>query len=221
MIAQSRRCAMDLARQQNLTDQKQGRLGLIVTELGTNLLKHGNGGELFIDTFDDRDGHGIEILALDKGSGITDINRALQDGYSTANSPGTGLGAVNRFADVRIVSRYPVAGQWPLDGNQVPENADRVPELRRGGRAVEGAHFETGVICNHREPCGRHYSPRLEQGVLKQAFSDLLDLGSIGHHGQLHGIAAVIGNLSQFAQLAGVFGRDRQNHPDTFLRSHP
>lgn len=100
MIAESRRRAVDLARQHDVTEDKQGRLALIVTELGTNLLKHAGGGELVIDTFDDREGCGIEVLALDRGPGIADINRALQDGYSTAGSPGSGLGAANRLADV-------------------------------------------------------------------------------------------------------------------------
>lgn len=100
MVAESRRRAVDLARQHGVEEHKQGRLALIVTELGTNLIKHAGGGELIVDAFDDRDGRGIEVLALDRGPGIADIGRALQDGYSTAGSPGSGLGAANRLADV-------------------------------------------------------------------------------------------------------------------------
>jgi hypothetical protein len=42
----------------------------------------------------------MDILALDRGPGITDLSRALQDGYSTGGTPGTGLGAIKRMAEV-------------------------------------------------------------------------------------------------------------------------
>lgn len=110
MIAEVRRRARDFARLQDFTDERLGRLALIVTELATNLLKHAGRGELLVDTFDDREGRGIEFLAIDKGPGIADINRALQDGYSTAGSPGTGLGAVHRLADVFALTSTPGHG---------------------------------------------------------------------------------------------------------------
>ena len=74
--------------------------------LATNLLKHGSGGEILRRSFDDRDGAGIELLALDRGAGMADVERCIGDGYSTAGSPGNGLGAVMRQSDhVRIYSR--------------------------------------------------------------------------------------------------------------------
>ena len=42
----------------------------------------------------DATGGGLEMLGLDKGPGMADVGRCLADGYSTAGSPGTGLGAV-------------------------------------------------------------------------------------------------------------------------------
>jgi hypothetical protein len=49
---------------------------------------------------------GIEMLALDKGPGIADMGRCFQDGYSTAGSCGTGLGAIARLSNVyEIYSR--------------------------------------------------------------------------------------------------------------------
>ncbi len=37
---------------------------------------------------------GVEVLALDRGPGIANLAASLRDGYSTAGSPGTGLGAI-------------------------------------------------------------------------------------------------------------------------------
>jgi len=43
---------------------------------------------------------GVDVLALDRGPGIADVERALRDGYSTAGTAGTGLGAVVRLSDL-------------------------------------------------------------------------------------------------------------------------
>jgi hypothetical protein len=55
------------------------------------------GGELLLRTIGDETGAGIELLALDRGPGM-DVERCLVDGYSTASSPGTGLGAIRRLS---------------------------------------------------------------------------------------------------------------------------
>jgi hypothetical protein len=39
-------------------------------------------------------------VALDRGPGIVNLSQALQDGYSTGGTPGTGLGAIKRMAEV-------------------------------------------------------------------------------------------------------------------------
>ncbi len=39
------------------------------------------------------------MLALDRGPGMPDVARCLHDGYSTAGTSGTGLGAIKRLAD--------------------------------------------------------------------------------------------------------------------------
>ena len=105
-VAEARRLAVGYAQRHGLPESRAAQLALVVTELGTNLLKHGSGGEILTQTFDDRDGTGIEVLALDRGAGMADIERCVADGYSTAGSPGNGLGAVMRQSNlVRIWSR--------------------------------------------------------------------------------------------------------------------
>lgn len=74
-----------------------GRLSLIATELGTNLVRHARQGELWIAAPPAQ--QEVEILALDKGPGMVDVQRSFQDGVSTGSgSPGTGLGAIRRLA---------------------------------------------------------------------------------------------------------------------------
>ena len=89
-ISAARRAACGFARQIGLDDERSGRAALLVTEMGTNLLKHAGAGEIVLERLaDDADGGGLEILSLDKGSGIADVSRALADGVSTVGSLGT------------------------------------------------------------------------------------------------------------------------------------
>jgi len=112
-VAEARRAATDLAGRVGFTDVETGKLALIATELSTNLLKHGSGGEILVGTYDDNESQGIEILALDRGAGMTNVAACLEDGYSSAGTSGRGLGSVIRqshFVDI---------GSWPGLGTAV------------------------------------------------------------------------------------------------------
>jgi anti-sigma regulatory factor (Ser/Thr protein kinase) len=83
---------------------------LIITELGTNILKHAGQGWLLIQSvradlvfdgslklLEPANGElGVDVIAIDKGPGMADAAACLEDGYSTAGSSGTGLGAIVR-----------------------------------------------------------------------------------------------------------------------------
>lgn len=68
----------------------------MASELATNLSKYGSGGEIHVSRLSDRGHLGIEILSIDRGPGIEDLERCLSDGYSSSGTSGTGLGAVMR-----------------------------------------------------------------------------------------------------------------------------
>ena len=109
-VSAARRAAADFARASGFDEAATGRIALVATEMATNLLKHAAAGEIVIDNFSDRDGAGVELLSLDKGPGITDLGRALADGFSTAGSPGNGLGAVRRQCDQFAIWSRPGLG---------------------------------------------------------------------------------------------------------------
>lgn len=97
-IGEARRHAAAQARELGWDEVDAGRLALVVTELGSNLLRHAHKGRLLVAA---RPQSGeIEVLAVDKGPGISNIAQCLGDGFSTGSTPGTGLGAVRRLADV-------------------------------------------------------------------------------------------------------------------------
>ena len=105
-VAAARRSASHLAKMGGMDEESVGRVALIATEMGTNLLKHAPGGRILLETFSDASGQGVEIMVVDQGGGIADIGRALADGFSTGGTAGQGLGAIRRQADhFDLVSR--------------------------------------------------------------------------------------------------------------------
>jgi anti-sigma regulatory factor (Ser/Thr protein kinase) len=106
-VSEGRRLAVEFARKTGLDDAKLARIALVATEMATNLVKHGGGGTLVVDRFEDADGRGIELMALDRGAGMADVRSCLADGYSTAGSPGTGFGAITRQSDRLLVFSRP------------------------------------------------------------------------------------------------------------------
>ncbi len=95
-VGEARRHASDLARALVWDDVEIGRLALVVTELGSNLLRHAHKGRLLIAALPST--QEIEILSIDRGPGIANLDQSMGDGFSTGSTPGTGLGAVRRLA---------------------------------------------------------------------------------------------------------------------------
>ncbi len=97
---EARRLVQYLAASLGMDDTDAGRAALVATELAGNLVKHAaRGGHLMAQPAAWSGGAGVEILSLDAGPGMANFARCLRDGFSTAGSPGTGLGAVSRMAD--------------------------------------------------------------------------------------------------------------------------
>lgn len=119
-VSETRRRATEMAGRQGFGDTDSGRVALVATELSTNILKHGNGGEILVGTFGEGTDGGVELIALDKGGGMSNVAVSVADGYSTAGTAGKGLGAVVRqshFVDI---------ASWPGNGTAV------MARLKRG-----------------------------------------------------------------------------------------
>lgn len=114
-VAEARRCAVTVCGALGFDETRLGEVAIVVTELATNLLKHGRGGEILLRRIENPDAQlgaipGIEILVLDRGPGIANMGQSLQDGYSTTGSPGTGLGAVRRLSSLFDIYSVPDKG---------------------------------------------------------------------------------------------------------------
>ena len=85
-------------------------VAIAVSELAGNLVKHARRGRLTLAPLHQDDRAGMQIESQDSGPGITDVEQALNDGYSTAGSLGYGLGAVNRLMDEMEIKSSPGKG---------------------------------------------------------------------------------------------------------------
>lgn len=126
-VAEARRGAVSAARALGFGEEDAGRVAIVATELATNLVKHGKGGELLVGSYEDRTGSGIECLALDKGPGMADVGVSSRDGHSTAGSTGTGLGAINRGAHFVDIYSRPGLGTAVLVRMRMGRPADAKP----------------------------------------------------------------------------------------------
>ena len=97
-IGEARRYATDMAGELGFTSTQQGRVGIVATELASNLVKFAQGGEFIAQEVRAGGLRGLDLVALDTGPGFSDAARIMRDGYSTTGTPGTGLGAVMRLS---------------------------------------------------------------------------------------------------------------------------
>lgn len=97
-IGEARRAGMRLAQDAGLNETECGAVGVVVTELATNLSKYATDGRILLQALRRPTGPCLEVLAIDSGPGMDDVERCLRDGFSTSGTPGTGLGSVRRMS---------------------------------------------------------------------------------------------------------------------------
>lgn len=99
-VGRLRRAVLEMAKVEGLNDEICGRLAIISNEISTNILKHSKTkGHVLVSKINNKSVMGFEIIGIDKGVGIKNVNNAIKDGYSTAGSLGMGLGAIKRLSD--------------------------------------------------------------------------------------------------------------------------
>jgi anti-sigma regulatory factor (Ser/Thr protein kinase) len=98
-VGEARRRGAAMARAMEFDQTATGKLALGITEAAMNIVKHAGEGEVLIRALQYDSWSALEVMALDRGRGIDDLARSMRDGYSTAGSPGTGLGALQRLSD--------------------------------------------------------------------------------------------------------------------------
>ncbi len=128
-IGEARRVAMAMAGRLGFDETERGKVAIVATEAASNLSKHAQGGEILIQSWESGDLCGVDLLAVDKAPGMVDVDRCLVDGYSTAGSPGTGLGAMSRLASL-LEQRIALLPTWNLGSSTCRWLARRSAAIR-------------------------------------------------------------------------------------------
>lgn len=69
------------------------------SELARNTYQHGGGGEVRLESLQERGRTGLRLTFTDQGPGIPDLDLALRDGYTTSNGMGLGLSGAKRLSN--------------------------------------------------------------------------------------------------------------------------
>ena len=77
----------------------QARITTAISELARNIYLYARAGEVTIERISEGVRVGIRITAADKGPGINNIKKVMEDGYSTSGGLGAGLPGVKRLMD--------------------------------------------------------------------------------------------------------------------------
>jgi anti-sigma regulatory factor (Ser/Thr protein kinase) len=111
MTAEVRRTAREMALSLGMDDSAAEQVAIVATETCTNLLKHATRGQILLQTTTEESDALplLELLALDQGPGMSNLDQCLQDGYSTGGGPGQGLGAIQRMSKQSDI--YTLAGK--------------------------------------------------------------------------------------------------------------
>jgi serine/threonine-protein kinase RsbT len=110
-VVTARQRARELAADLELSSTDQTLLATAISEVARNITTYAQRGEVSVSIIDEGDGRrGIRVVARDDGPGIEDIDRALQDGYTTGGGLGLGLPGARRLVDDFHIESAPGRG---------------------------------------------------------------------------------------------------------------
>lgn len=194
---EARRVAMALATRLGFQETERGKVGIVVTEVANNLVQHADGGVVLLRTLNEHLAVGIEVLSLDKGSGMVDVDQCLQDGFSTAGTSGNGMGAIRRLSGLFEIYSIPNQGTALL-AHLWSDSTPHPPEKT----------LEIGAICLPKR--GEDVSGDAWACVVDARRSLLLVADGLGH-----GPAAA----SAASQAVRIFQDDHHRSPGAILEA--
>jgi serine/threonine-protein kinase RsbT len=81
-----------------------------ISEVARNIRLYAEQGDVQLRLLRERGREGIQVVARDKGPGILDVERAMQDGYSSGGGSGLGLPGARRLMDEFDIRSKPGKG---------------------------------------------------------------------------------------------------------------
>lgn len=92
----------------NLVDQT--KMVTAASELARNTLQYGGGGTVRVEALHEGTRHGLRLVFEDRGPGISDVELAMRDGYTTGGGLGLGLSGAKRLSNEFHIDSRPGEG---------------------------------------------------------------------------------------------------------------
>jgi anti-sigma regulatory factor (Ser/Thr protein kinase) len=180
-VAETRRAAVKLAQSLGFSERYQADAALVASEAATNIIKYAGRGEILLRRYMNGDVPGIELIALDRGPGIANLEAAQRDGFSTGGSLGAGLGTMARQSELFEI--YSVAGA----GTAV------LARIQNGKpRAAEAPFYLVGARSTpkaNQEVCGDAWGIEESEGRMRTVLLDGLGHGPLASDASQRAVA--------------------------------
>jgi serine/threonine-protein kinase RsbT len=109
-VVTARRGVRDWAQEIGLSVIDLTKVVTAASELARNAVIHGGGGVMCLQVVKLADRQGLRVTFKDKGPGIPEIDRAMEDGYTTKRGMGIGLPGAKRLVNEFGLSSTPTDG---------------------------------------------------------------------------------------------------------------
>ncbi len=138
-VGAARRRVSRIAAEAGIDATTLGHVELAVTELAANLLRHADpGGSILARPVPTGHGPGVEVVSVDGGPGIVDIDAALNGATPAPAGLGCGLAAVRRIATAFDVYTQPGTGTVVM-ARFLPDGATAAQPWAGMSVALDGA----------------------------------------------------------------------------------
>jgi anti-sigma regulatory factor (Ser/Thr protein kinase) len=157
--AEVRRTAREMALDLGMDENGAERVAIVATEACTNLLKHAGEGQILLQATGAEPDSApfLELLAVDQGPGMSNLDRCMTDGYSTGSSPGQGLGAIQRMSKQSDIYTLPGKGTvvlarwWSHQNGLKPANGIRLGAVSVSKPGEDACGDSWGAAWNDRD----------------------------------------------------------------------
>lgn len=109
-VVTARQAVRDWANEIGLSVTDLTKVVTAASELARNTVVYGGGGSMSLEIVHDGGRQGLRVTFEDRGPGIPDVDRAMEDGFSTGGSLGMGLPGAKRLVDEFALTSSPDCG---------------------------------------------------------------------------------------------------------------
>jgi serine/threonine-protein kinase RsbT len=109
-VVRVRQLTRTLALESGLGLVDQTKIITAASELARNTLDYGGGGQVSLEIVEQGGRWGLRLTFEDQGPGISDVEMALKDGFTTGRGLGLGLGGAKRLSNEFSIASKPGEG---------------------------------------------------------------------------------------------------------------